>query len=74
VTIEHDKDEAMSAVRRSEETMTPVDEAIEYHDGDMRATIATLIKDCRFLREQLAVARSCMSTGLTRGWKPELER
>ncbi|CAN7384806.1 hypothetical protein LJR255_002344 [Pararhizobium sp. LjRoot255] len=41
----------------------PVDEiaaALAFHDGDVRATIGTLIEDCRHLR--------------TRGWTPSFER
>lgn len=31
----------------------PVEHAIEWHDGDTRATIRTLIDDCQHLRMQL---------------------
>lgn len=58
----------------STDTFNLIDEALAYHDGDVRATIATLIADCAHLREQLAIAKACMSKGLTRGWSPELER
>ncbi len=51
----------------------PVDEvaaAIAWHDGDVRATIRTLLGDCRHLREQLALAEIGMSVGFLRGWRP----
>ncbi|MBY5431656.1 hypothetical protein [Rhizobium leguminosarum] len=64
----------MSAMKQVREDQDPVDQAINWHDGDMRATIATLLEDCRFLRQQLNTASGCMSTGLTRGWKPSLDR
>lgn len=55
----------------------PVDEvaaAISWHDGDVRATIRTLLGDCRHLREQLALADIAVSVGYTRGWRPVAER
>jgi len=64
----------MSAAKQLKNQMNPVDQAIEWHDGDMRKTITTLIEDCRYLREQLDLATHCMSKGLTRGWKPSLDR
>lgn len=51
----------------------PVDEvavALSFHDGDVRATVRTLLNDCKYLREQLALAQICMSTGFARGWVP----
>jgi len=51
-----------------------IDAALAWHNGDAMATIATLIADCRHLREQLALARGSMSAGFTRGWTPALER
>lgn len=56
------------------DVLDPIDEALAYHDGDIRATIATLLADCGHLREQLIIAKGCISTGLTRGWSPDLER
>lgn len=64
----------MSAAKQVRDQMSPIDQAIEWHDGDMRQTIATLIEDCRYLREQLDIASRCMSKGMTRGWKPDLNR
>lgn len=55
------------------EYSVPVDEvaaAIAWHNGDVRATVETLLGDCRHLREQLALADSAMSFGFTRGWRP----
>ncbi|MBY5545986.1 hypothetical protein HFO61_03865 [Rhizobium leguminosarum] len=42
-------------------------QAVAWYDGDLRATVETLLEDCRFLREQLDIAGRCMSSGLTRG-------
>jgi len=55
----------------------PADEiaaALAFHDGDARATIGTLLADCKHLREQLAVTQVAMSVGFTRGWAPSFER
>nr|WP_276553546.1 dehydrogenase [Shinella kummerowiae] len=52
----------------------PIDQALAWHDGDPRATIATLLADCGHLRRQLALAKGAMSTGFARGWRPSLER
>lgn len=54
--------------------MSSVDAALAWHDGDARATIETLLRDCDHLRQQIEIARGCISRGLTRGWVPELER
>jgi predicted aldo/keto reductase-like oxidoreductase len=51
-----------------------VEAALAYHDGNAEATIATLLEDLRFLRQQLALAEGAMSTGMTRGWRPSYER
>ncbi len=51
-----------------------VEAALAWHDEDARATIATLLLDCKHLREQLAMAEQAMSRGLTRGWKPTYQR
>jgi hypothetical protein len=55
----------------------PVDEiaaALAFHDGDVPATIGTLLADIKFLKEQLALTRVGMSAGFTRGWQPVFER
>lgn len=51
-----------------------VEAALAYHDGNPEATIATLLDDLRFLRQQLALAEGAMSRGMTRGWRPSYER
>ncbi|MQW90352.1 hypothetical protein [Sinorhizobium saheli] len=51
-----------------------VEAALAWHDEDPRATIATLLLDCKYLREQLALARIAMSIGFARGWAPCPER
>lgn len=56
------------------EIIDPIDQALIYHGGDPRATIATLLADCGHLRDQLGLARGCISKGLTRGWVPEVDR
>jgi len=48
--------------------------AIAWHDGDVQATIRTLLSDCRHIREQLALAVGNMSLCYRRGWRPGLER
>lgn len=53
---------------------TEVEAALAYHGGNAEATITTLLKDLRFLRQQLALAEGAMSTGMTRGWRPSYER
>jgi len=66
----------MHAERQSPE-ITPehaVDAALAWHQGDPRATIATLIEDCRHLRQQLALTEGAMSRGMTRGWTPSYDR
>lgn len=52
----------------------PVEAALAWHRGDPRATIATLIEDCRHLRHQLALTEGAMSRGMTRGWTPSFDR
>lgn len=47
---------------------------LEWHAGDSRAAIITLLEDCKYLREQLAVTEAAMSSGFTRGWKPAFDR
>ncbi len=53
---------------------TEIEAALAYHDGNAEATIATLLEDLRYLRQQLALAEGAMSTGMTRGWRPSYER
>jgi len=51
-----------------------VDAAIAWHDGDVRATVATLLADCAYLRWQLELARRAMGRGFVRGWEPHAAR
>ena len=53
---------------------TEVNAALAWHNGDPRATIATLIDDLRHIKLQLALAEGAMSRGMTRGWRPTYER
>ncbi|MEZ0003169.1 hypothetical protein [Sinorhizobium fredii] len=43
-------------------------------DGDAPAAIRALLADADFLRDQLFIASSLMSKGISRGWKPQYER
>jgi hypothetical protein len=64
-----------SAIAHHVQYSEPVDEiaaALAFHDGDVRATVGTLIEDCRHLREQLALTQVAMSIGFTRGLDAEL--
>lgn len=51
-----------------------VEAALAWHNGDARATFATLIEDCRHLRQQLALTSGLMSYGMARGWQPVFDR
>ncbi|MDR6818521.1 hypothetical protein J2X76_003698 [Neorhizobium sp. 2083] len=51
-----------------------VEAEIAWHDGDMKAAIADLIKDRQFLRMQLEIAEFAGSRGFARGWRPTYER
>lgn len=67
----------MHAERQEAESLpdlSPIDAALAWHAGDARATIATLIEDCRHLRQQLALTEGAMSRGMTRGWSPSFDR
>lgn len=64
----------MLAENKAVEITDPVEAALAWHDGDARATIETLLEDCGHLREQLEIARSFLSKGVTRGWSPEKDR
>ncbi|MEY9831115.1 hypothetical protein ABIA25_002930 [Sinorhizobium fredii] len=44
------------------------------HGGDALAAIRNLLADADFLRDQLWIASSLMSKGISRGWKPRYER
>ncbi|MCV9965432.1 hypothetical protein OIU34_26495 [Pararhizobium sp. BT-229] len=67
----------ISAAAHDIQYSEPADEiaaALAFHNGDVRATIGTLIEDCRYLREQLALTQVAMSVGFTRGWTPSHDR
>lgn len=65
----------MLAKTKSEvENPEAVDQALAWHEGDARATIETLLRDCAFLRGQLLLTRGAISHGLTRGWLPRADR
>lgn len=63
---------ATAAVPKEE--IGELDAVLAYHDGNARAAIETLLKDCQDLRLQLALAEGAMSRGMTRGWSPRFER
>jgi hypothetical protein len=64
----------MRPIAKAEPTDNPIDEALAWHDGDVRATIATLLADCAYLRYQIEVSDHAMSRGFTRGWRPQSDR
>ncbi|WP_426232225.1 hypothetical protein [Pararhizobium sp. DWP3-4] len=47
----------------------PTIRSLAFHDGDVRATIGTLLADIKCLKQQLAVTQTGMSIGFTRGWQ-----
>ncbi|AVA24304.1 hypothetical protein [Rhizobium sp. NXC24] len=51
----------------------PVEAALAFCGGDVRATIAALLDELQFVRGQLALSEAGMSVGFTRGWKPRFE-
>ncbi|MEZ2128908.1 MULTISPECIES: hypothetical protein [unclassified Sinorhizobium] len=57
-----------------DELKREIEAVLAWHDEDARAAIAALLKDCRHLRHQLALAETAMSAGFTRGWAPSFER
>lgn len=64
----------MRPLERPTETVSEIDQALAWHDGDARAAIATLLADCAYLRWQLELAGRAMSSGFARGWRPQAER
>ena len=42
--------------------------------GDPLVAIRTLLEDADFLRDELYVASTLMSAGMSRGWRPKYER
>ena len=51
-----------------------VEAELAFHDGDFKATIADLIKDRQYLRQQLELADFAGSKGFSRGWRPGYQR
>jgi hypothetical protein len=43
-------------------------------DGDAIAAIVSVVRDAEFLTDQLEIARTLLSHGMGRGWKPQFER
>ncbi|WP_085026947.1 hypothetical protein [Ensifer aridi] len=66
--------EDRSDVEKYDDWLGDVAAALAWHGGDAEATIRTLLADCKYLREQLALAEIAMSLGFTRGWKPARDR
>ena len=64
----------MRPLERQNDNPNEIDEALSRHDGDPRATVATLLADCAYLRWQLELAGRAMSYGFARGWRPKIER
>lgn len=64
----------MRPLEKQSEPPNEIDDALAWHDGDARATIATLLADCAYLRWQLDVAGRAVSHGYTRGWRPSAAR
>ena len=54
--------------------LSELEQVLAYHGGDAGAAIDTLLSDCRYLRDQLSIARATMSVGFTRGWLPSPNR
>jgi hypothetical protein len=54
--------------------LSELKQVLAYHDGNANAAIDTLLNDCRYLRDQLSIARATMSIGFTRGWLPSTDR
>lgn len=63
-----------TAVAQNEEPeFDPIEAALSFCGGDVRATIAALLHELQFVRGQLALSEAGMSVGFTRGWKPRFE-
>ncbi len=56
------------------EVIDDIHAALAWHDGDVQATIRTLLADCKHLRQQLALVEATMSVGFARGWRPSADR
>jgi len=58
----------------NEDLSWEVEAVLSWHDEDAKAAIATLLQDCRHLRQQLVLAEGAMGRGITRGWRPSFDR
>jgi hypothetical protein len=58
----------MNAISKQPED--EIEEALAYHQGDARATIAALLAEREFLLREIEYASLAMSYGFARGWKP----
>jgi hypothetical protein len=63
-----EKEILMNAISQQPEDQ--IDEALAYHQGDVRATIAALLAEREFLLREIEYASLAMSYGFARGWKP----
>jgi len=61
-------------LERPTDATNEIDDALAWHDGDARATVATLLADCAHLRKQLSLTRLAVSSGFVRGWRPAPDR
>ncbi|MDX3973325.1 hypothetical protein [Shinella sp.] len=64
----------MRPLEKQTETPSEIDAALAWHNGNVSATIATLLADCAYLRWQLDLANCAMSSGFARGWRPKTDR
>jgi len=63
-----EKEILMNAISRQPED--EIEEALAYHHGDVRATIAALLAEREFLLREIEYASLALSYGFARGWKP----
>lgn len=63
-----EKEIPMNAILRQPED--EIDEALAYHQGDARATVAALLAERDFLLREIEYAALAMSYGFARGWRP----
>nr|WP_278388388.1 hypothetical protein [Brucella intermedia] len=62
----------MNAVAQGNEYEDEIDLVLNYHKGDARAAIESLLKDRDFLVKEIEYASLAMSMGFARGWKPTI--
>lgn len=65
---------SIEAEKAEKTDLSELEQVLAYHGGDVEAAIDTLLNDCRYLRDQLSIARVSMSVGFTRGWLPSSDR